>query len=304
MNKCHININWQNNTTPAINETNLNYMDGCIDTLDDRVISLDTTKADEADLLTCVSGISYNVNTGILTITLKNGTSTTIDTGLAKLAVNFDYDDDPTSPHYEQLILTMADGTHKYVDLSALITVFEFDNSSTISFTVGDDGHVAAAVIDGSITAAKLHPDVMAAINLAEATAVANALRAEGFAVGEQDSSEVGSDSPYYQNNSKSYARDSEAWAKGSRGGTDVDPLDETYHNNSEYYADQAAGSASAAAQAKEDADDILDQVMIVAANNVFSVNYTTGELEYTNNVSYTFAINTTTGNLEWEVVA
>ena len=40
MNKCHTPINWQNNTTPAINDTNLNYMDGCIDTIDDRVVSL------------------------------------------------------------------------------------------------------------------------------------------------------------------------------------------------------------------------------------------------------------------------
>lgn len=40
MNKCHTPINWQNNTTPAINDANLNYMDGCIDTIDDRVVSL------------------------------------------------------------------------------------------------------------------------------------------------------------------------------------------------------------------------------------------------------------------------
>ena len=35
-----------------------------------------------------------------------------------------------------------------------------------------------------------------------------------------------------------------------------------------------------------------------------FSVNFTTGELEYTYGDDYNFSINTTTGNLEWEVVA
>lgn len=35
-----------------------------------------------------------------------------------------------------------------------------------------------------------------------------------------------------------------------------------------------------------------------------FSVNFTTGELEYTYGDDYSFSINTTTGNLEWEVVA
>lgn len=40
MNKCHTPLNFVNNTTPALNDTNLNYMDGCIDTIDDRVVAL------------------------------------------------------------------------------------------------------------------------------------------------------------------------------------------------------------------------------------------------------------------------
>lgn len=34
---------------------------------------------------------------------------------------------------------------------------------------------------------------------------------------------------------------DSEAWAVGERGGVPVDPTDETYHNNSKYWSDQAS---------------------------------------------------------------
>jgi hypothetical protein len=40
MNKCHTPINWVNDQTPALNDTNLNYMDGCIDTIDDRVVAI------------------------------------------------------------------------------------------------------------------------------------------------------------------------------------------------------------------------------------------------------------------------
>lgn len=36
-------------------------------------------------------------------------------------------------------------------------------------------------------------------------------------------------------------AEDAEAWAVGERGGVPVDPSDETYHNNAEYWAGQAA---------------------------------------------------------------
>lgn len=41
------------------------------------------------------------------------------------------------------------------------------------------------------------------------------------------------------------FAEDSEAWAVGQRNGVDVSSEDETYHNNSKYYAEEAATSAA-----------------------------------------------------------
>lgn len=40
-------------------------------------------------------------------------------------------------------------------------------------------------------------------------------------------------------------AEDAEAWAKGTRNGTAVTSTDETYHNNSKFYSEQAATSAT-----------------------------------------------------------
>ena len=40
------------------------------------------------------------------------------------------------------------------------------------------------------------------------------------------------------------YVRDAEAWAAGTRDGEPVGSSDETYHNNSKYYAEQAGNSA------------------------------------------------------------
>ena len=45
---------------------------------------------------------------------------------------------------------------------------------------------------------------------------------------------------------------DSEAWAVGERDGVPVGPSDETYHNNSKYYAEQAASSAADAGENAE----------------------------------------------------
>jgi len=213
----------------------MNYLDGCVDTIDDRVVYLNTSKAEESDLLTCVASITYNTSTGILTITLKNGSSTTIDTGLSKLSVNFDYDDDPTSVHYEHLIITMADGSVKYVDLSALITQFEFVNTDTIAWVLESNGTVKAYVVDGSITAQKLQPnflaDCIAAKNSAEAAATSsntNKLVAEGYAAGTQGGVPVTDPtSPYYHNNAKYYSDNAQAIASQQLGGlSDVSIFD------------------------------------------------------------------------------
>lgn len=48
------------------------------------------------------------------------------------------------------------------------------------------------------------------------------------------------------------YTSNAEAWADGTRGGTAVDDGDPAYHNNSKYYSEQAANSASALNDAAE----------------------------------------------------
>ena len=219
MNKCHVPITWVNNTTPAINDTHLNQYDGELDTLDDRIITLDTTKALQSDMLLAFKDVSLNSTTGVITFTLFNNTTKTIDTLLEKIAINFDYDDDPTSPHYQNLIIELEDGTYKYIDMSALITEYEFDTSSTVAFTVANDGTVTADVIDGSITSTKLDPAFAVTISNAEA----NGLKSEGWAVGEQNGVPVASGSPYFQNNAKWYKEQAQAIAGQTLGGlTDV----------------------------------------------------------------------------------
>ena len=58
----------------------------------------------------------------------------------------------------------------------------------------------------------------------------------------------------------------SEAWAVGQRGGADVGSSDPTYHNNSKYYAGQAADSASTASSASTAASGAKDDA--VSAKN------------------------------------
>lgn len=137
----------------------------------------------------------------------------------------------------------------------------------------------------------------------------------EAYAVGTRDGVPVTSGDPTYRNNSKFYANaasgsaatavasetaaagseeNAEAWAVGERDGEPVTSGDVTYHNNSKYYAGEAADSASnastsetnaglsetAAAQSKEDAE--------AWANGTRNgVPVTSGDAAYHNNAKY-----------------
>ena len=98
-------------------------------------------------------------------------------------------------------------------------------------------------------------------------------------------------------------ADESEAWAVGEKNGVPVASGAPQYNNYSKYYAAQAVGYAQAAEDSATAAEGILEQVQVASGNVSFSVNFTTGNLEYSSNAVYDFTINTTTGNLEWEVV-
>lgn len=312
MQKAHHNKNWQNkpSTKTPLNESNLNELDHSVDTIDDRVISLDTTKANQTDMLQTISNITFNRSTGIFTVTRYNGTSFTIDTDLEKIAINFDYDDDPTSAHYQQLILTLIDGTVKYIDMGALITQYEFVDSSTIHFTIGADGKVSATIIAGSITEVMLEPNFLAdcRTEVAKATQQADLAngyrkRSEAYAVGTEYEIPVSSDDPAYENNSLYYSQRANAWANGEINGTPVPTTDETHQNNSRYYSDLAESYMESAEEYRDEAKDLVEAAEEIVSGVRFTVNFETGNLEYDNESTYNFTVNETTGNLEWEVV-
>ena len=166
---------WKNKPSidTPLNETNLNKLSQGVSEIDNRVITLNLTKFEKMDAQSCVKKIEYDKATGKFTITAVSGAQQVIDTMLEKLAVNFDYD-----PTAQQLIITLDDGSKKYVDLSALITQFEFVDSDIVYWTVGDDGKVKADIKNGSITADKLQPNYLADITVQAENASASATAA------------------------------------------------------------------------------------------------------------------------------
>lgn len=206
--KAYGRINWENypsDKTP-LNEANLNKIDYAVNEVDNRVLELDVKKLDLAVANGMVKSLTYNQGNGVFTITYLNGSSDTIDTKLEKLAVNFSYDQTA-----QQLIITLDDGTTQKVDMSALITQYEFSDTDTVAFAADGGGKVSANVKNGSITEDKLQPNYLADIKVQAANAQNSATAANDFAV------------------------KAESWAHGGTGTREDEDTD-----NSEYYFNQS----------------------------------------------------------------
>lgn len=224
MQKAHdsqLNNYWQN--LPSIETPivagQLNRNEQTVDLIDDRVCIMDTDKANQSDMLLAVKTITFDSATGTFTITLFNGTSTTINTDIEKIPINFDYDDDPESANYQKLIIELDDGTYKYIDMSALVTEYDFATTDTISATVLG-GIVSMDVVNGSITDEKIQPHYLADVTAQASASADAATAASGSRV------------------------DAEAWAVGTRNGTPVQMGDPAFQNNSKYYAEHGAGTS------------------------------------------------------------
>jgi hypothetical protein len=207
MDKAYDRIIWQNqpSTSTALGATNLNKMDVAINTIDDRVVGMDTSKANQSTVNTVVQSITYNESTGVLTITKVNGTSTTIDTKLEKLAVNFVY-----NPETQQLDITLDDGTVQHVDMSALVTQYEFEDTDTVSFSVETDGTIKANIILGSITGDYLQPDYLADIIVQANISVTNAQLSKRYAVGGVVPEDAEDNAKYYKERAEEAAAEAE----------------------------------------------------------------------------------------------
>lgn len=241
-------IDWKDypNISTPIMASNLNHMDGEIgalrtetNTQTNDISQLKVQKANNTDLLQAVQSVTMNLQTGVLTITHFNGNIITFDTSIEKIATNFRVDDDPSSPHYMCLVITLDDGSYQYVDLTTILEILAFGGSDRIQVTKSGNSYTFD-IKRGSITADYLDTNYLAQITanmqLAEqyatnahlysdaavqaatqataaagnaansATASANsALVAEGYATGKQNGQDVGSSSPYYENNAKYY---------------------------------------------------------------------------------------------------
>ena len=261
MNKAHSGTTWENypSDKSPLNEANLNKLENSVDIIDDRVITLDTTKATKTEVATLVADVTFEESTGIITITKKNGSKVTIDTQMEKIAVNFDYD-----PITQQIILTLIDGTKQYIDLSALITQYEFLNSDTVAFYIDKDGKVSAIVKEGSIEEKHLEPNYLAKIKVEVAKAESSQQAAAMSEINAKASENAAKASETAAKKSEDNAKASEtAAAKSATAAAASESnakVSETSASESSATATEKASSASQSADTAAEKADIATQ--------------------------------------------
>lgn len=200
-------VDWQNRPSQQtpLNRTNLLHAENGIKEADRRIVELDNIKLNVETANTMVKSVSVDADTGVITVTLLNGAVITYDLDIERVVLNFDITDDNI------LVLTLADGTQKKVDLTKF--VYTFSNSETITLSL-KDRVITAEIVDGSVTMAKLDAAIQTEFRgyLVDAQNARNqALQyqqyAKRYAVGDEEFAGSETDnSKYYCEESKKYS--------------------------------------------------------------------------------------------------
>lgn len=149
----YVITDWQNlpSQKTALNRTNLLHLENGVKEADIRIVQLDASKLSMDIANTLVKSVNVDTKTGVITVTKLNGAIETYDLDIERVVTNFDVTDEGV------IILTLADGTEKSVDIAKFINTFK--SSATIAFSM-TDREVTARIIDGSVTMDKLDPTI------------------------------------------------------------------------------------------------------------------------------------------------
>lgn len=175
MNKAFENFLWENepSVNTPMNEGNLNKVNRAVNEIDNRVITLDTTKANAVDIQNSIVSIEFEESTGVFRFTRKDGSSFRIDTKLEKVPLDYNFNADT-----QQLVITNTDGTTQSIDISSFITILEFLASDTITpVTVGNK--VRFDIVKNSVTDEHLETNYLANIRIESETAVSASQQAQ-----------------------------------------------------------------------------------------------------------------------------
>ena len=222
------------------------------------IVNLLSTKASSDEVNSSISGLLKSAvleeSTGIVTFTKYDGSTFTIDFATEKIPAKFELVDSGGNVY---LKITNIDGSFTQTDVTSLLNIYLFNNSSNVEFTV-DGYNVTAKIKSGSIVKSDFSSDLISYFDDNVAAAAANALSSETSklaAESAKNASETARDSALNsENNAKIYRDSSEqnyllskSYATGNSGIRVNEATD-----NAEYYMNQAKSHKDSAVAAKD----------------------------------------------------
>lgn len=208
-----------------------------------------------------VANVSIDTQTGIITITNKDGTSSVIDTALEKVPATFEFIEDEDADKY-YIKVTNVDGSSTQTEVTNLMNQFTFTTSDIIGFSQTKNGTtttVTATVKNGSIGFSQLNSEVKTYIDNTVASVATDkeiVLSAKTEVL--NASSTVTANTTIVLNakdDAESAALTSKSYAVGGTGSRTSEDTD-----NAEYYAAQANIRANEAYKSAEQARQYKDQ--------------------------------------------
>ena len=206
-----------------------------------------------------VSDIAIDLTTGVITITKKDGTVSTIDTALEKVPATFEFVQDTANDKY-YIKVTNVDGTSSQTEVTNLMNQYTFTSGDKIQFTITKNGTtttINASIKAGSITMTELDASVKEYFdNLASAVA------ADKASIASDKQHVIDASQTVTQNvtvvleakqtaeNNATLAESYAVGGTGSRAGENTD--------NAMYYSNQAKTAKEAAEAAKNEAQEIV----------------------------------------------
>lgn len=221
MNKLYSINHWENypSEKSPLNKDNLMHIEKGIDDLDNRVIKMNTEKANSDDINTLVKNWSIDEKTGVITVEKFNGEKVLFDLNIEKIPVDFELSKDGI------LTMTTDDGSKFKANIGAMIPVLTFDDSDTITVSVNGTGvnkTYSFSIKAGSVTEDKLQPNFLADVK----TEVAKAQASQTAAADSASAASV-------------IATLAESYTHGGTGTREGEETD-----NAKYYMEQAKAAA------------------------------------------------------------
>lgn len=244
------------------------------DAVNNRYTKLEADARTATETNDLVKDWSLDTNTGVMTITKKDGTAVQYDTALEKVPATFEL---VTVGGNAYLKITNVDGTSTQTDVTALLNTYNFSNTDSVAFTVTGTGGakaVTANVRPNSITLDMLALDALTQIQnwatqakadaTAAATSEANAKTSEANALSHKNAAKASADSAqtYAEtarvsetnttknaNQARLNAFEAKSWAVG---GTGYRSGEDT--NNAKYWSEQARKAVGGDYATKEEA--------------------------------------------------